>query len=290
MINKQILLLLFASLVLSFAPLFAKIIALDAGVITWWRCLIAGIILGGFLAGKSQIELPKRFLMWMALSGTLMGLHWWLFFVSIQASSVSIGVLTLFTFPLFTALLEPVTQKVPVSFRQILGATGILAGVYFLVPDFSIDNSITMGVLIGLLSAFSYAIRNIVTKNHLSDVRTMTTLFYQMLFAFLAVSTVLVASFEPFVLPAKNDLILVAILALVCTVGGHGLMTHCLKLFSAATVGIVGSLQVVLSSLLALIILSEIPTSQFYYGAVVIVSIAIYELLPRKEGSRSKNS
>ncbi len=118
----------------------------------------------------------------------------------------------------------------------------------------------------------------------------MTTLFYQMLFAFLAVSMVLVASSGPFVLPAKNDLILVAILALVFTVGGHGLMTHCLKLFSAATVGIVGSLQVVLSSLLALIILSEIPTSQFYYGAVVIVSIAIYELSPRKEGSRSKIS
>jgi len=283
MINKDSLLLLFASLILSFAPLFAKFINLSAGMITWWRCLIACVVLGIFLAWKKQIRLPSGYLLWMALSGALLGLHWWTFFLSIQASSVSIGVLTLFTYPLFTALLEPLTHKTPLALRQMLGGVGIIAGVYFLVPEFSFGNSTTWGVLIGLLSALVYTGRNIVTKNHLSEISTKTTLFYQLLFAFVALCLALGVSGETFVLPANNDLIFILILSIVFTVGGHGLMTHCLKLFSAATVGIVGSLQVVFSTTLAFILLSEIPGGQFYYGAVIIVSIAIYELLPRPQ-------
>ena len=74
------------------------------------------------------------------------------------------------------------------------------------------------------------------------------------------------------------------LLALVLTLGGHGLMTYCFKLFSAATVGIVASLQVVFSSGLAFLILAEIPETGFYYGAIIIVSITVYELLPREPG------
>ena len=286
MINKHIFLLLLASLVLSFAPLFAKFIDLGAGMITWWRCLIAGIVLGCFLVWKKQIRLPEGYLPWMLVSGALLGIHWWLFFLSIQKSSVSIGVLMLFTFPLLSALIEPITHKVPTSLRQVLGGVGIVAGVYLLVPDFSLENSTTSGVLIGLLGALLYAVRNIVTKNHLSEIRTMTTLFYQLLFAFLALCIALAITLEPFVLPTTKQLSQILILSVLFTIGGHGLMTYCLKLFSASTVGIVSSLQVAFSTILAFVLLSEVPANQFYYGAVIIVSIAIYELLPRHQQSK----
>ncbi len=281
MINKHTYLLLLASLVLSFTPLFAKLIDLGAGMITWWRCLIAGIVLACFLLWKKQIHLPAGYLPWMLVSGSLLGLHWWLFFLSIQKSSVSIGVLMLFTFPLLSALIEPLTHKVPISLRQVLGGAGIVAGVYFLVPDFSLNNSVTAGILIGLLGALAYALRNIVTKNHLSDIGTMTTLFYQLVFAFFVLCTTLAITLEPFVLPTAKQFSQIFMLSVLFTIGGHGLMTHCLKLFSASTVGIVGSLQVAFSTILAFILLSEVPTKQFYYGAIIIVSIAIYELLPR---------
>jgi drug/metabolite transporter (DMT)-like permease len=288
-INKNIFILLTASLVLSFAPLFAKFIDLGAGMITWWRCLFACVVLGGFLAWKKQIRLPANYVLWMAITGALLGIHWWLFFLSIQKSSVSIGVLMLFTFPLLSALIEPLTRRTPVSIRQILGGAGIVVGVYFLVPDFSLGNSTTAGVLIGLLGALLYAIRNIITKNHLSAIGTMTTLFYQLLFAFLALCIALSLSFEPFVVPDTKQLGQIVILAIVFTIGGHGLMTYCLKLFSASTVGIVSSLQVAFSTVLAFIFLSEVPTHQFYYGAMIIVSIAVYELLPRNQQGEKEN-
>jgi drug/metabolite transporter (DMT)-like permease len=288
-INKNTSLLLLASLVLSFAPLFAKFIDLGAGMITWWRCLIACAVLGGFLTWKKQIRLPARYFPWLALSGSLLGIHWWLFFLSIQKSSVSIGVLMLFTFPLLSALIEPLTHKIPVSTRQILAGAGVVVGVYFLLPEFSLANSTTAGVLIGLLGALLYAMRNIVTKNHLFEINTMTTLFYQLLFAFLALSIVFSQSFEPFLLPGAKQLGQILVLAVVFTIGGHGLMTYCLKLFSASTVGIVSSLQVAFSTALAYIFLSEVPSQQFYYGAIIIVSIAVYELLPRHQQNDADN-
>jgi len=288
-INKNTFILLLASLVLSFAPLFAKFIDLGAGMITWWRCLVACVVLGCFLVWKKQIHLPANYVMWMAISGALLGIHWWLFFLSIQKSSVSIGVLMLFTFPLLSALIEPLTHKTPVSIRQVLGGAGIVIGVYFLVPSFSLANPTTAGVLIGLLGALLYAFRNIVTKNHLSAIGTMTTLFYQLLFAFLALCIALGLSFEPFVLPDTKQLGQILVLAIIFTIGGHGLMTYCLKLFSASTVGIVSSLQVAFSTVLAFLFLSEVPTRQFYYGAIIIVSIAVYELLPRNQQGEMDN-
>ena len=278
--NRHISLLLFATMILSFTPLFTRFIALDAAVLTWWRVLLAAAILVIHLAARRQLQVPPERLHTLAVTGVLLGLHWWTFFLSIQASSVSIGVLTLFTYPLMSALLEPVTRGVPYSLRQLVGGIGIVAGVYLLVPEFSFSNSSTRGVAIGLISALFYALRNISTKKHLSEIRTMTTLFYQLLFALLALTLVLALGDHGFTFPAGQDSGLLLLLALVFTLGGHGLMTHCFKLFSASTVGIVGSLQVVFSTLLAALLLSEIPDTRIYLGGLVILSVAVYELLP----------
>ena len=83
--------------------------------------------------------------------------------------------------------------------------------------------------------------------------------------------------------PRGGDLVYPLTLALGVTLLGHGLMTHCFKLFSASTVGIVASLQVVFSSVLAFLFLAEIPRGSFYPGAAIIISIAIYELLPTRQ-------
>lgn len=285
--SRHTLLLLSATFLVSFASLFAKLIDMSANSITWWRCLVACLLLGLILAYRNELSLPSGSRLWMIISGSLLGIHWWTFFLSIQLSSVPVGVLTLFTFPLMVALMEPYTLKVPVSIRQILGGIGIVGGVYFLMPEFSFDNSITRGVLIGLFSALLYAIRNLLTKKYLPAVPAMTTLFYQMLSSLGILSLVIFASSQTLSIPSEKDLLELFMLAIVFTIGGHGLMTYCLKLFSASTVGIVSSLQVGFSSLMAFLILGEIPDRNVYIGALIILSIAVYELLPRKNINRN---
>ena len=280
MINRDSLLLILAVLVLSFAPLFARFVTLDALETTWWRCLFAFGVLVVILTVRHRVRVDPGHLPWLLLTGVLLGLHWWTFFLSIQLSSVSVGVVMLFTYPLISALLEPRFTQGGFALRQLLGGIGIILGVYLLVPEFSLDNATTAGVFIGLLSALMYALRNILTRYRLAEPPAMTTLLYQMLFSLPALGLVVIFSAPEISFPRGENLLYLLILALGMTLGGHGLMTYCFKLFSASTVGIVASLQVVFSSILAFLMLAEVPPEGFYPGAAIIVSIAIYELLP----------
>ena len=284
--NRDIVLLLLAVLVLSFAPLFARFISHGAVEITWWRCLFASLALFFLLLPRQRYRVAPAQLRWLLATGVLLGLHWWTFFLSIQLSSVSIGVVMLFTYPLFSALAEPLFTPARFSTRQVVGGLGIIAGVYLLVPEFSLDNSVTAGVLTGLVSALLYAMRNILTRSRLRRQPAMTTLFYQMLFSLPVVGLIVLLTVPAIHLPRGEDLVYLVILALGITVLGHGLMTHCFKLFSASTVGIVASMQVVFSSVLAFLFLAEIPRGSFYPGAAIIISIAIYELLPARQAGR----
>ena len=288
--NKNILILHFSAFLVSFAPLFAKSINLSADIIIWWRCLISFVFLSSILFITKKYKFSLKYLIWIILSWAFLWLHWWTFFTSIQYSSVSIWVVTLFTFPLMTAILEPFYSKTKISFRQIAGWFWIIAGVYFLVPEFSFENSITKWVFFGILSAFVHTLRYIITKKHLSNIPSMTVLNYQLLFAFIVLSIPILVSFNNFIIPSSKDFIFLILLSIIFTVIAHWLIIYCFKHFSASTVSIVGSMQVVYSTFLAFIILSEVPNISFYIWAFIILTIAMYELLPHTKNNLWKTN
>ena len=280
--NKN-LILHFAIFIVSFAPLFAKSIDLSADIIVWWRCLLAFIFLSIFLLITKKYRMPIKYLKWIIISGIFLGFHWWTFFLSIQYSSVAIGVLTLFTFPLITAVLEPFYTKTKFSFRQVIGAFGVIVGIYFLIPEFSLQNTTTQGVFLGLSSAFVYTLRNIITKKHLTKISAMVALNYQLFFSVLILSIPIFFSTTKFILPTAKDFVFLILLSSLFTIVAHGLLVYCFKFFSAATIGIVASLQVFYSTVFAFFILSEVPNFSFYIGSAIIMMIAIYELFPHKK-------
>lgn len=286
--NKNLFFLVLSTIIISIAPLFAKIITLGSEEIIWWRCFIAAFFLGIILFLRKSIKIPFSSILSHVISGVFLGLHWWTYFLSIQLSSVSIGVLTLFTYPLITSIMEPLILKKPMSKFQIIGGFGILLGVIILVPDFSFGNSLALSVFFGLMSAVFFSSRGIITKIYLSTIPSMTILFYQLVVAFVSLSLIFIPfSLIHFSIPSNSDFALLVLLSLVFTIVGHGLMTYSLKFFSASTVAITGSLQVVLSTVFAFLILSEIPENRFYPGATIIVTIVIFELYSKKKAITS---
>ena len=277
--HKNILLLLLAVILTSFAPLTAKSINLGADIIIWWRCFIAFVFLWIILFFLKQHKFSLKFIIPMIISGIFLGLHWWTYFLAIQYSSVAIGILSLFTFPIITVFLEAFYCKIEILRHQIFSGFGILLGIYFLVPEFSLENADTKGVFWGVISALIFSCRNIITKYKLSEIKTMTTLDYQLLFASLAVSVPILFSLENFSFPSHQDFGFLFFLALFSTLGGHGLLIYSFKNFSASTVGIVGSLQVLFSTVFAFFLLSEVPNDSFYIGGGIILGISIYEIL-----------
>ena len=101
----------------------------------------------------------------MFFGGLLLGAHWITYFYALKLSNVAIGLLSLFTFPAITAILEPIILKTKLLKSHIALGLLILVGIYFLVPEFNIENTYFKAVGFGVLSAFCFSIRNIIMKS-----------------------------------------------------------------------------------------------------------------------------
>ncbi|MGB3144044.1 MAG: DMT family transporter, partial [Maribacter sp.] len=209
----------------------------------------------------------------------LMGAHWITYFYALQLSTVAIGMLSLFTYPVITAFLEPILLKTKFQRVHILLALLVLTGMYFLSPNLDFENSYTIAIVFGLFSAFCYALRNILLKTKVSDYNGSTLMVYQTGF----VGVVLC----PFLFSIDFDLILgqweaLVALAVLTTAIGHTLFLMTFKHFTITTVSIISSIQPVYGILIGAIFLSEIPKATTLLGGALILSSVIIESVRSK--------
>ena len=76
-----------------------------------------------------------------------MALHWFTFLQAIQLSTVAIGTITFSTFPLFVTFLEPLVYHEELRIKNIMIALTMFAGVIITIPEFSLNNQITLGTV-----------------------------------------------------------------------------------------------------------------------------------------------
>ena len=156
-------------ILLGATALFSKILDLSAVDITYGRSVVACVMLFVIVKmfrGSIRLDSTKDYLVALLL-GLLMAAHWVSYFAAMQYSSVSVGMIALFTFPVMTVLLEPFFEGIKLVWQDIVSAIVVLFGVFLLVPEISLENETTQGVLIGVLSALLYSFRNLVHRKHL---------------------------------------------------------------------------------------------------------------------------
>ncbi|WP_225901841.1 DMT family transporter [Zobellia barbeyronii] len=207
------------------------------------------------------------------ISGVLMGLHWLAYFVALQKSNVAIGMLSLFTYPVITAFLEPLFLKTRFQKMHLLLGFLVLCGIYFLVPDFSFENSSTVAIGFGVFSALCYAVRNLMLKKQVSRYEGSVLMAYQMA----VICCMLIPAFFYYDLetvPSQWQGILG--LAVVTTVFGHTMFVNCFKYFSITTISILSSIQPVYGILIGALLLSEIPAwSTVVGGCLILISVIV---------------
>ena len=101
--------LILATLLISTSGVLGKYIAMPSEVIIWFRSAFAMIFLFGFCRYKkiNLTVLTMRTHVPLIISSLFMAAHWISYFYALKLSNVALGMLSLFTFPLITALLEP---------------------------------------------------------------------------------------------------------------------------------------------------------------------------------------
>ncbi len=265
-----------AVLIFGLTALFSKLISLTALEITLLRSVFAVfIIFAIFLWQKKSIKLshPKDYGI-VILLGVLLALHWVTYFHSMQVSSIAVGVIALYTFPIITVFLEPLFHGERPHIKDVISAFTVLFGIYLLVPEFSLSNETTLGILWGVLSALFFALRNIVQGHYFKGYTARHSLFYQTLVTFIVL---LPFSFE--VIPAVTNIQWgqLLILGVFFTALPHTLFAFSLLNLKAKTVSLVACVQVVYATIFAALLLSEWPQLSTVVGGLIVVSAAMYE-------------
>ncbi|WP_299058780.1 DMT family transporter [uncultured Polaribacter sp.] len=280
--GKNVLLLLLGTLFISTSGVLGKYIALAPELIIFCRASLATVFIYIFCRFKKidlKISSKKDFISFL-VSGFFMAAHWVTYFYALKLSNVAIGMLSMFTFPVITALLEPFFSKQKLNPVHVLLAFLVLLGVYMLVPDLSLENQYLKGILFGIFSAFCYSLRNLTLKKHVKNYNGSMLMLHQMIIV--SVLLIPVLFFSDFS-NIESQLPLLVLVALLTTAIGHTMLVYSLKHFSVATASIISSVQPIFGIIIAYIFVNEVPSFNTYIGGSLILLTVVIESIRSKK-------
>ena len=280
--TNHLLELLLGTLFISTSGVLGKFIDLPTPVIIWFRSALGALFLYVFCRYKNyNIKITsKKDFSTVLLSAIFLGTHWITYFYSLKLSNVALGMLSLFTFPVITALLEPLFIKSKLDKIHIFLGVLVLVGIYILSPDFDFESSQVKGILLGVFSALCYALRNLILKRNISSYSGTALMMHQILIlSVLLIPTIFLMDISNL----SSQFPYIIILALVTTAIGHSIFIHSLKYFSVSTASIINSIQPVLGIVMAYFFLKEIPTwNTFFGGSLILATVIIESIRSRK--------
>lgn len=264
-----------AVLLFGMSSLFAKMVDLPGIVITFGRVLFSSLFLWLMLKmRKTEIRLRNRkdygaFI----IAGIILAVHWTTFMLSIQLSTVAVGTITFSTFPLFVTFLEPYLFHEKLKVSSVISAFVMLVGVLCIVPEFQLSNSMTQGVLLGMVCSFSYAVLSLWNRKFVSTYQGSIVSFYEQGSAAIVLLPVMF-----FIRPSVTTMDVAGLLlyGIVCTAIAHSMFIEGLKHIRVQTAGIISGLESVYGIVAAIFLLHEIPTGKELIGGAIILGVVFY--------------
>lgn len=278
--------LYFGIFFMSLTGLFAKSIPLDATSITQLRSVVAIGVLFLFcrLTGaKLKLASWKQTLGIYGI-GVIMAIHWITYFHAMQVSSVAIGMLSLYCYPVITVLLEPLFHKKAPKKSDLIAAFILFSGVIILTLDGlgKQVNTPLIGAAWGVLSAFTFSLRNIIQKYQFPDVPSGTLIFHQVVLT--AGLLVFFVDFPEVTKMTTTDWLLILALGVFCSSLAHTLVSTALKHLPAKSVAQIGCIQPVLGAIWAWWILDETLSLSVMIGGAIILCVALWESYKQSQG------
>ncbi len=277
LVRKQLQLYPFLELNISFilmstSGVLGKVIPLPPSVIIFWRCMLAFALLFFFIKLRVREGIRSNHRGFFIGSGILLAVHWTTYFHSIKLGGVAVGMLSLFTYPIITSLLEPLLFKIRFSWFDIASSLLILWGLSLMVPEFSLENEVVQGILWGIFSALIYSLRNLWNKKYIKEYSGSTIMCYQLLISAVVLAPAL------WIFPVQISTIswiYLFILTVVTTAIAHTLFVQGLKHFSTSSVSIMSSLIPLYGVAWAVLFTDEVLNKGIILGGAIIIMAII---------------
>ncbi|NVK66472.1 MAG: EamA family transporter [Flavobacteriales bacterium] len=263
-----------------FTGILGKLINLPPLPIVWYRVLIAAASLGivlPLMERSLKLKSPREFFM-LALVGIVVMLHWVTFYMAIDLSTASLGILCLSTTTIHVSWLEPLVMKRRLSWTEVVMGLVVIYGIYFVSEDFSAQDYIALAY--GLVSALMAAIFSVMNGKMAQTMAPSKITFYEMVIGgvFLTIILLFRGELNPELFQlSTEDILWLLFLGLLCTSFAFLVTVELTKRLGAFTVSLSINMEPVYTILLAIVILNEnkIMGTQFYIGSFIIVAVVL---------------
>ena len=279
--RKSLISLHIAVMLFGLSAVLGQFVTAPAVIVAGGRVICSSLLL--FLlsiAGRASLKLKSRKDYGIAVfAGIVLAVHWTTFFQAIQSSSVAIGTITFSTFPLFLTFLEPLLFREKLKVTSVLSAAVLLLGVFITIPEFSLENQITIGILWGMVSSLSYAVLSLANRYLSHSYAARTVCLYEQ---GTAAVVLLPAIFFVKTNWTTQNILGIAAIGFICTAFAHSLYVAAQRKVKAQTAGIISGMETVYGIVYALLFLGEVPGIRELIGGAVILGVALVISL-RKE-------
>jgi drug/metabolite transporter (DMT)-like permease len=269
-----------AVLFVSFGAILVRLASAPPLAVSFYRVALASVLLLPFAAGEARRSwpaLPRRRLWLMLASGAALALHFATWIASLSYTSIASSVLLVNTAPLFALGLTRVFlhERVP---RVVVAAIPVafLGAALIAVGDWTGSPGSLLGNLLALAGALAVAVYQVIGRG----LREALPLQAYVLGVWATAAGTLAALSAGFGVPlagygARTWLAFLA-LAVVPTIGGHGLVNKSLRALPAPTVGLFLLGEPIGASILAWLLFREAPGPwTLAGGGVVLAALAL---------------
>jgi len=280
--------LFIAILAVSFASIFVRWSDADPLVIAGYRMLFASLILApfAFRERKGSVPMDRRTAGSVVLTGVVLAVHFFAFISSLRYTSVASSTLLVNFHPLIVGAASVLILKES-SKRTIVGVTIGFIGVAVIALT-GLGTGESIGNALALLGGVMAALYILAGRMLRRTLGIFTYAFSVYLTAAVVLLSSAVINGVPLWPYPTEELLIFLALAVVCTIFGHTVYNWSLKYLTAPVISTSLLGEPILASLLALVLLSEVPSWTVIMAAPLVLIGIVLTALDRRPGSEGQ--
>ncbi len=250
-------------------------VGVNADSVLFYRYSIAALILAVIMSlRKISFRVKPIEIIILACLGVLFAVSSLSLFSSFHYMDAGIASTLLFVYPIMVAVIMAIFFKEKISFVTILSITMALAGIALLYKSENGTVLNTTGVLLVMMSSFTYALYIIIINRSSIRMSSLTLTFYVLLFG---IATIVIHSFNDtftYIQPLTTfyTWFFAFILALFPTVISLVTMAIAVRNIGSTPTAILGALEPLTAVAIGVLLFDESFTTQLACGIVLIIA------------------
>ena len=273
----------FLVFIAGFTAILGELISLEAIPLVWYRMLIAGVLMFGFIKIKKiSLVVPFRTILKFFLAGIVIALHWITFFAAIKVSNISITLAMFSTGAFFASLIEPIFYKRKIIPYEIIFGLLVIAGVFMIMQT---EIKYILGICLGITSALFSSLFAVINGKFVAHHNASTISFYEFISGVFFISLYIAFSNDGFDASffklSIDDWLYLGILASVCTAYAFIASVYVMRYITPYSVVLTYNLEPIYGIFLALLFFpqTEVMPPVFYIGAALIICTVLMNAL-----------